>query len=246
MKTRTIFTLNQFYINASNSRQIEKRAQHNLRCTSPETIYLREILKRDVSQVAAMECLGISITEKEATMLYQRHKLIPFMILTASLLLGCAGTSTQESTGEYLDDSVITAKVKSAFVADKQVSALDIQVTTFKGVVQLSGFASSRQEIDRAVELAREVPGVKSVKNDIRRAPQSTGAYLDDSAITAKVKSAFMADREVSALNINVETNGGVVQLSGFASGRQEIDQAIKLARNVQGVKSVENNIQLK
>jgi len=83
-------------------------------------------------------------------MLYQRHNLIPFMILIANLLLGCAGTSTQESTGEYLDDSAITAKVKSAFVADKQVSALDIQVSTFKGVVQLSGFAGSRQEIDRA------------------------------------------------------------------------------------------------
>jgi hyperosmotically inducible protein len=173
-----------------------------------------------------MECLDISITEKGAAMLYQRHNLIPFMILMASLLLGCAGTSTQESTGEYLDDSAITA--------------------TFKGVVQLSGFASSKQEIDRAVELAREVPGVKSVKNDIRRTPQSTGAYLDDSTITAKVKSAFMADREVSALNIKVETNNGVVQLSGFASSRQEIDQAIKLARNVQDVKSVENNIQLK
>jgi hyperosmotically inducible protein len=179
-------------------------------------------------------------------MLYQRYNPIPFMILIVSLLLGCAGTSTQESTGEYLDDSAITAKVKSAFVADKQVNALDIQVTTFKGVVQLSGFASSQQEIDRAVELARKVPGVKSVKNDIRRAPQTTGAYLDDSAITAKVKSAFMADRQVSALDIKVETNNGLVQLSGFASSRQEIDQAIKLARNIQGVKSIENNIQIK
>jgi hyperosmotically inducible protein len=179
-------------------------------------------------------------------MLYQRHSLIPFMILMASLLLGCAGTSTQESTGEYLDDSAITAKVKSAFVADKQVNALDIQVATFKGVVQLSGFASSQQEIDRAIELTRKVPGVKSVKNDIRRTPQSTGAYLDDSAITAKVKSAFMADREVSALNIKVETNNGVVQLSGFAGSKQEVERAVELTRNIQGVKSVENNIQLK
>ena len=179
-------------------------------------------------------------------MLYQRHHLIPFMILMASLLFGCAGTSTQESTGEYVDDSAITAKVKSAFVADKVVSALDIQVATFKGVVQLSGFASSQQEIDRAVALAREVPGVKSVKNDIRRAPQSASEYVDDSTITAKVKSAFVADKVVSALDIMVETNNGVVQLGGFASTRQEIDQAERLARNVQGVKSVKNNIQLK
>jgi hypothetical protein len=139
-----------------------------LRCTSPETIYLWEILKRDVSQVAAMECLGISITEKEAAMLYQRHNPIPFMILMASLLLGCAGTSTQESTGEYLDDSAITAKVKSAFMADREVSALNIKVETNNGVVQLSGFASSRQEIDQAIKLARNIQGVKSVENNIQ------------------------------------------------------------------------------
>ncbi len=177
---------------------------------------------------------------------YHRHILFPLMILVAGLLSGCAGSSTQESTGEYLDDSAITAKVKSAFVADKAVSALDIQTTTFKGMVQLSGFAGSQQEIDRAVALARAVPGVKSVKNDIRRAPQRTGEYMDDSLITTRVKSAFVADREVSALNISVETNNGVVQLSGFASSQPEIDKAAKLARNVQGVKSVENNIQLK
>lgn len=93
-----------------------------------------------------------------------------WVFITALLvgLSGCAGSSTQESTGEYLDDSAITAKVKSAFVSDKEVSALDIRAVTYKGVVQLSGFASSQQEIDRAVELARNVPGVKSVKNDIR------------------------------------------------------------------------------
>lgn len=89
----------------------------------------------------------------------------------AALLLalaGCAGSSTQESTGEYLDNSVITAKVKSAFVNDKEVSALDIKVTTFKGEVQLSGFANTRAEIARAVEIARGVEGVKSVKNNIQ------------------------------------------------------------------------------
>jgi hyperosmotically inducible protein len=179
-------------------------------------------------------------------MLYTRHTLFPVMILTANLLLGCAGAGTQESTGEYLDDSAITTKVKTAFVADKQVGALNIKVSTFKGVVQLSGFAASQQEIDRAVELAREVPGVKSVKNDIRRSPQSTGEYLDDSVITARVKSAFVADREVSALDIKVETVNGIVQLSGFAGSRREIDRATEVARNVPGVKSVENNLRLK
>lgn len=87
-------------------------------------------------------------------------------VLTA--LTACSGTPTRESTGQYLDDSVITTKVKAAFVEDKAVNALDIKVVTFKGTVQLSGFANNPQEIDRAVALARNVQGVTSVKNDIR------------------------------------------------------------------------------
>lgn len=171
-----------------------------------------------------------------------------WLVITLLLgsLIGCAGSVRQESTGEYLDDSTITTRVKSAFVADKQVDALDIKVVTFKGTVQLSGFADSQQEIDRADQLARDVGGVKSVKNDIRHKPESNGEYLDDSIITAKVKSAFVGDKQVSALDIKVETVKGVVLLSGFADSQQEIDRAVQLVRNVKSVKSVMNNIELK
>jgi osmotically-inducible protein OsmY len=88
--------------------------------------------------------------------------------LFVMLLAGCASSATQESTGEYIDDATITSKVKTAFVADKQVSALNIHVTTYKGVVQLSGFADNPDEIQRATELARNVKGVKAVKNDVQ------------------------------------------------------------------------------
>ncbi len=91
-------------------------------------------------------------------------------LLVAAVLLGlngCAGNARQESTGEFIDDSVITAKVKSAFVEDKDVSALKINVETFKGVVQLSGFASGSHESWKAAQLARNVKGVKAVRNDI-------------------------------------------------------------------------------
>ena len=81
---------------------------------------------------------------------------------------GCASTATQSSIGEVVDDSVITTKVKAAFVEDKAVSALNIKVETFKGTVQLSGFANNATEVNRAVEIARSVDGVQSVKNDIR------------------------------------------------------------------------------
>ena len=90
------------------------------------------------------------------------------LALLSTAIAGCGGSPTRESTGEYIDDGVITTKVKSAFVADKTVSALDIKVETFKGQVQLSGFANTQHEIDRAAELARGVKGVQSVKNDIR------------------------------------------------------------------------------
>ena len=81
---------------------------------------------------------------------------------------GCASTGTRSSAGEQIDDSVITAKVKAAFVEDKAVSAMNINVETFKGTVQLSGFANNAAEMNKAAELARSVKGVKAVKNDIR------------------------------------------------------------------------------
>ncbi|MGZ5030618.1 MAG: BON domain-containing protein [Methylobacter sp.] len=91
-----------------------------------------------------------------------------FLALTLLTAGGCASTTKTEGTGEYVDDSVITTKVKSALTGDPNVSAAEINVETFKGVVQLSGFVSSRAEMNRAIEIARGVAGVKSVKNDMR------------------------------------------------------------------------------
>lgn len=74
----------------------------------------------------------------------------------------------KETAGEYIDDAAITAKVKAAFLRDKEVNALEVKVQTYKGEVQLSGFASSSAAIERAVQLANGVSGVKMVRNDIR------------------------------------------------------------------------------
>ncbi|MES2354786.1 MAG: BON domain-containing protein [Pseudomonadota bacterium] len=81
--------------------------------------------------------------------------------------VGCAGSPTHESTGQYVDDATLTGKVKTALIKDDAVKARDINVETFKGVVQLSGFADSQAEINKAVEDARNVEGVQSVKNDL-------------------------------------------------------------------------------
>jgi hyperosmotically inducible protein len=81
---------------------------------------------------------------------------------------GCGSTHRQEGTGEYIDDSVITTKVKAAIFKDPMLKAAEINVETFKGVVQLSGFVSSEADARKAVGLARSVGGVSSVKNDMR------------------------------------------------------------------------------
>jgi len=81
--------------------------------------------------------------------------------------LACASTSQQESTGEYVDDSVITTKVKSLLAADDFLKSFQIGVETFKGTVQLSGFVGSQKAVDKAVEITRSVNGVKSIKNDL-------------------------------------------------------------------------------
>ena len=83
------------------------------------------------------------------------------------LLSACGSTPNRESPGQYVDDAAITTKVKAEFVADKTVDAANIKVETYKGTVQLSGFAKSQAEINKAVQIARNVTGVKSVKNDI-------------------------------------------------------------------------------
>jgi osmotically-inducible protein OsmY len=89
-------------------------------------------------------------------------------ILFVAMTLGCASTAKQEGTGEYVDDTVITTKVKAAILNEPTLKSAEINVETFKGVVQLSGFVSSKAAETKAVEVARTVGGVKSVKNDMR------------------------------------------------------------------------------
>ena len=91
-----------------------------------------------------------------------------FLTVLLAFLVGCAATPKQEGTGEYIDDTVLTTKVKAAVFNEPSLKSAEINVETFKGVVQLSGFVSSQTEINKADEVARSVTGVKSVKNDMR------------------------------------------------------------------------------
>ena len=89
------------------------------------------------------------------------------LMMLIATFVACASTPKQESTGEYVDDSVITTKVKSLLAEDDFLKSFQIGVETFKGTVQLSGFVNSQKAVDKAVEITRSVKGVKSVKNNL-------------------------------------------------------------------------------
>jgi len=89
------------------------------------------------------------------------------LLMLISTFVACASTRTHESTGEYVDDSVITTKVKSLLAEDDFFKSFQISVETYKGIVQLSGFVNSQQAVDKAGQIARSVQGVKSVKNNL-------------------------------------------------------------------------------
>lgn len=90
-----------------------------------------------------------------------------FTTVLLAALMGCASTSKQEGVGEYFDDAVITTKVKAAMLNEPALSAAEINVETFKGTVQLSGFVKTRDEVRKSTEVTRKIKGVLSVKNDI-------------------------------------------------------------------------------
>lgn len=97
------------------------------------------------------------------------NRFVTFIVaILMTSLMGCAGTPTKEGTGEYIDDTVITTKVKAAIFNEPSLKSAEINVETFKGTVQLSGFVSSQANVDKAVQIARGVPGVTSVRNSMR------------------------------------------------------------------------------
>jgi hyperosmotically inducible protein len=173
------------------------------------------------------------------------------VIVVASLAAAaCASTRTTKSAGEQVDDTVTTAAVKSALVADPTTKAYQIDVETFKGTVQLNGFVDSAESKQRASEVAKKQKGVVAVRNNLNvksaTAANTTERVVDDSAITSKVKTALAGDPRTKAHQVNVETHNGVVQLSGFVDTPEAKVTAETLASNVDHVKSVDNEIDVK
>jgi hyperosmotically inducible periplasmic protein len=190
-----------------------------------------------------------------------KNQSTPFLIAVgvisaaALLVTGCSKPESTVSTpaasttvGTEIDDTVVTASVKSAFLSDADVKSFDIQVETRKGEVQLSGFALNQAQIDRAIDLARNVKGVKKVDNNLslKGAPTSVGVGVDDGIVTARVKAAFMNDPDIKSIDVAVATRKGEVQLSGFVNDQKQMDRAMAVARGVENVTSVSNEMSIK
>jgi len=177
-------------------------------------------------------------------------RLIKFIAVTGALALvsACSATRTQQSAGEVIDDSVLTSKVKLALVDDPVTKAGQINVETYRGVVQLGGFVDNTQQKEQATKVARSITGVKEVRNDLRvSSPQATaGQAVDDGTVTASVKAKLVEDPTTKAHQVNVETQKGVVQLTGFVDSTTAKARAGELAHSVDGVTGVRNDLEIR
>lgn len=156
--------------------------------------------------------------------------------------------SAGNKVGNFMDDSTITAKVKAALLDNESIESTDISVKTDKKVVTLSGFVQSQAQAEAAVAAAKTVEGVASVsdKLHVRDSKESSiKGYAGDTATTSEVKAKLLADDIVPSRNVKVETTDGVVQLSGTVESQAQSERAESVAKAVEGVKSVKNDLKV-
>lgn len=191
------------------------------------------------------------------------RRLLLGVAVSAAVALSLAGCGRQEEAaqaapppvpvaattiGTEIDDAVLTTKVKTALLGDPEIRSFDLNVETRKGEVQLTGFVNNQAQIDLAIGVVRGIEGVTGVQNgiSIKDGATTIGTTVDDSIITAGVKSALLADPGMKSFDIAVVTRKGEVQLSGFVDSQAQIDQAVAIAGKVSGVTQVGNEMSIK
>lgn len=161
---------------------------------------------------------------------------------------GAEAAARSTSTGAAIDDAIITGRVKAALLGDIDTRSFDFRVETHQGEVQLWGFVQTLNQFERAAELSRSLPGVRGVLNNLALRGEGGGAggMVDDSIITARVKAALLADASVNSGDVSVVTRSGDVQLSGLLINQRQIERAVLVARRVQNVAGVSNEMRVK
>ena len=169
--------------------------------------------------------------------------------LMASISLPMSTVMAGERTaGEVVDDMSIAAQTKTKLAADPVTDAIKIDVEVDKSHVQLNGFVDTEEERQRALEIARNLEGVDSVKNNLQLQPRdrTAGEYLDDKVLITKVKAALADDPTVQSLNIDVESDQGIVSLGGHVDTNDERIAALNCTQKVEGVVKVIDNIDVR
>lgn len=163
---------------------------------------------------------------------------------------GAAGgykvATDERSAGTMLDDATISAKVKAEMIGDEAVKARNIDVDTIDGVVMLSGFVDSQAEANRAAAIAKTVPGVVRVKNDLRVGSRTIGQGFDDKVLGSKIKAKLVEEPGIKSLNIDVDVYLGTVNLTGFVKNQDQKNTVLSIARSVKGTKGIVDNIKIK
>lgn len=177
-------------------------------------------------------------------------------LLSASLALPAmaemdrhqADEQHDRAAGQVIDDMGIAAKLKASLAQDPITDAIDIDIEVDRDQVQLNGFVGSEKARQRAEQLARQTKGVKSVTNNLQvdGGERSTGEYIDDKTLLTKVKAALAGDDIAKAATVDVEVNRGVVSLGGHLNTQRQVDAAVSAARDVEGVRNVVNNLEVR
>ncbi len=180
-------------------------------------------------------------------------------LFLATTVLGCAPVvigggaagaykvaRDERTVGRILDDSNISATIKADLSSDPLVNAVDIDVDTINGNVILTGVVKSKEQVDRAIEIAKKVEGVKSVKNNLQVGRKTLGESIDDQFLVSKIKAKLIGEPGISSMSIDVDAQKGVVTLSGIVANRIVKERIIKIARETKGTVRVIDNITVK
>jgi hyperosmotically inducible protein len=163
---------------------------------------------------------------------------------------GAAGgykVATDERNADGMwDDSAITTKVKTELLKDPMTTAFQIDVDTLEGKVFLTGVVETEQESERAVEIAKNVPGAKKVTNNLQIGERTFGQSVDDTVTGSRIKAKLIVEPGIRSLNIDVDVYNGVVTLRGIVDSSDQRKTAIEIAQSTSGAVRIVDNIKVK
>lgn len=169
-----------------------------------------------------------------------------FVTVPAAQAADTQGHSVLHSVNNFMDDSAVTAKVKTALIDDKEINSTNLSLSTTRGVVTVNGFVSSSRQIAHVERLIRQTPGVKGIVNHVHiKSDQQTNlkSYASDTASTSEIKARLIASKQLEARHISVTTTHGNVVLSGKVDNRRQKQVAEEIAKKVSGVSAVKNQL---